>query len=143
MSVWEAGSGGPVDAVRFSTSWILPPTILFFLRTLFTLYIFATIFTVLGLTPYSPGRDFSFFTALTFWGLGFYYAFASLHTGSYWLKGRPFLESWPPTLQIMHSMFYTTITTFPFLVTSTYPRARDTYRGLTVWHSHLLGIDFQ
>jgi hypothetical protein len=119
MTVWEAGSRGPFDAVRFSTSWLVSPVILFSLRVLFSLFIFTSIFTILGIdTAIEAHHYFSYFTGLTFWGLGFYFAFSALHTGSYWLTGRPFLGKWPKALQIAHSMYYSTITTFPFIVTS-------------------------
>ena len=66
----------------------------------------------------SPEQTFSYFTYLTYWGICFYYTFAAVHTGSYWLRGRPFLDQWPRALQEMHSVLYTTIVTYPFLVTS-------------------------
>lgn len=119
MTVWEAGSRGPFDAVRFSSSWILSPLVLFVCRTLFFLFIFTSVFTILGIdAPVDARHWFSYFTSLTFWALGFYFAFAALHTGSFWLTGKPLLAKWPRALQIAHSMFYTTITTFPFIVTS-------------------------
>jgi hypothetical protein len=121
MTIWDAGSRGPLDTVRFSTSWLLPPGALFAIRAIISLFIFITIFVLLALdTAEGARRSFSYFTNLTFWGLGFYFAFAALHTGSYWLTGRPVLEKWPRWLQIAHSIFYTTITTFPFIVTIVY-----------------------
>ncbi|KIW04120.1 uncharacterized protein PV09_04930 [Verruconis gallopava] len=118
MGIWDAGSGGPFDAVRFSTSWIVPPVVLFALRALISLFIFTSIFTILGIDDkVDQEHYFSYFTSLTFWGLGFYFLFAAIHTASYWLTGKPFLARWPRALQIAHSMYYTTITTFPFVVT--------------------------
>jgi hypothetical protein len=117
-NVWEAGSRGDFDALRFATSWIVPPAALFAVRAIIALFIFITLFTVLGLdTPEGARHSFSYFTVLTFWGLGFYFTFAAIHTGSYWLKGRPLLDEWPRALQIAHSMYYSTITAFPFVVT--------------------------
>jgi hypothetical protein len=108
---------------RFVTSWILPPAVLFGLRTLLAVYAFTTLFTIFGWNG-THGRSresqhsFSFFTNLTYWGLAFYYAFSAAHTGSYWLTGVPFLARWPKTLQVAHSMFYTTIVVYPWIVTS-------------------------
>jgi hypothetical protein len=108
---------------RFATSWILSPALLFGFRALLSLYAFATLFTIFGWNG-SHGRSeesrhsFSFFTNLTYWGLAFYEAFAAIHTASYWLTGTPLLARWPKALQIAHSMFYSTIVIYPFIVTS-------------------------
>jgi hypothetical protein len=63
-------------------------------------------------------HSFSFFTNLTYWGLAFYYAFAAIHTGSYCFTGASFLSRWPRALQIAHSMYYSTVVVYPFIVTS-------------------------
>jgi hypothetical protein len=111
-----------LDTVRFASSWLLPPSVLFFVRALISLFIFTSIFTIEGInnarSPAVARHYFSYFTSLTFWGLAFYFAFAAAHTFSYWRTGTPFLARWPKVLQIMHSIYYSTITTFPFLVTS-------------------------
>ncbi|KAF2123005.1 hypothetical protein BDV96DRAFT_481665 [Lophiotrema nucula] len=62
------------------------------------------------------GQSFSFFTYLTFWSLGFYFLFASIHTFFYWRRGTAWLYTWPRPLQLLHSFYYTTMTCFPFLV---------------------------
>jgi hypothetical protein len=108
---------------KFVTSWILSPAALFFIRLLLSLYAFATLFTIFGWNgshgmPEATGRTFSYFTHLTYWGLAFYEAFAAAHTGSYWLTGTPLLARWPKTLQVAHSMFYSTIVVYPIIVTS-------------------------
>jgi hypothetical protein len=112
----------PLDTVRFASSWLLPPSVLFFIRALISLYIFISIFTIEGInnakSPVTAAHFFSYFTSLTFFGLAFYFAFAALHTASYWRTGTPLLAKWPKVLQVMHSIYYSTITTFPFLVTS-------------------------
>ncbi|KAF2180066.1 hypothetical protein K469DRAFT_753580 [Zopfia rhizophila CBS 207.26] len=110
---------------RFETSWILPPSLLFSLRALLSLYAFTTIFTIFGYNAThgmsaNSRHSFSFFTNLTYWGLAFYFAFSALHTGSYWFSGKPLLARWPRLLQTAHSMFYTTITIFPWIVTIVY-----------------------
>ncbi|KAF1993668.1 hypothetical protein P154DRAFT_557626 [Amniculicola lignicola CBS 123094] len=107
---------------RYETSWILPPGLLFTARVFLSLYAFTTIFTIFGIHG-SQGEakeseeSFSYFTNLTYWGLAFYNAFSAVHTGSYWLRGKPFLASWPRVLQVAHSMFYSTIVVYPFIVT--------------------------
>lgn len=107
---------------RFVTSWLLPPGVLFGFRALLSLYAFATIFTVFGWNG-SHGmseesrHSFSYFTHLTYWGLAFYHAFSALHTGSYWITGTPFLARWPKALQIAHSMLYSTVVVYPWIVT--------------------------
>jgi hypothetical protein len=62
-------------------------------------------------------QSFSFFTYLTYWSLGFYFASSSLHTFVYATKGRTWLHQWPKPLQLLHSFYYTTVVCFPFLVT--------------------------
>lgn len=126
MTIWkrmrtdsESGFG---PTYRFSTSWILTPGLLFTLRALLSLYAFTTIFTIFGYDGVNgqaedARRSFSYFTNLTYWGLAFYFAFAAAHTASYWLTGTPFLARWPQLLQSLHSIFYSTIVVFPWLVT--------------------------
>lgn len=108
---------------RFETSWLLPPAILAGLRALIALYIFATIIIIwvwygthddrIGI-----GQSFSYFTWLTYWGLGFYFLFAAIHTACYARTGRSVLfDRWPRACRVLHGLLYTTVTTFPFLVT--------------------------
>jgi hypothetical protein len=108
---------------RFATSWILSPALLFCFRALLSIYAFATLFTIFGWNgthgmAEQSRHSFSYFTNLTYWGLAFYHAFAAIHTASYWLTGTPFLARWPKALQIAHSMFYSTVVIYPFIVTS-------------------------
>lgn len=63
------------------------------------------------------GQSFSFFTYLTFWSLGFYFLVSSVHTFMYAIRQHTWLHSWPKSLQLAHSLFYSTVTSFPFLVT--------------------------
>lgn len=126
MAIWKrltASYTGQFDPTnRFETSWLLPPGVLFGLRALLSLYAFVTLFTIFGWNG-AHGRteasqqSFSYFTHLTYWGLAFYHAFSAVHTGSYWLTGTPFLARWPKWLQVAHSMFYSTIVIYPWIVT--------------------------
>jgi hypothetical protein len=125
---------------RFVTSWFITPVILAPLRLLFSLYVFTTIFFSFGwfahhdvtwrlkdftLPAYAfpigtaaIGHSFSYFTYLSYWGLGFYLLFASIHTFAYARRSTTSLHTtFPPPLQIMHSTLYTTVTCFPILVT--------------------------
>jgi hypothetical protein len=107
---------------RFVTSWLLPPTLLAVLRGLISLYVFTTIFFIFGWQGTHGMMDenkgeLSYFTSLTFWGLAFYFLFSAIHTILYARRGSTPLDHWPPPLQALHSLFYTTIVTFPFLVT--------------------------
>lgn len=58
---------------------------------------------------------------LCFWGIAFYFAVAAVHTFSYALHGgTPLLNRFPRFLQALHYLFFTTIVTFPFIVTIVY-----------------------
>ncbi|KAI1174287.1 hypothetical protein F4777DRAFT_390142 [Nemania sp. FL0916] len=110
---------------RFQTSWLVSPWVLFGIRTLLALYAFATIFTNIGYecTHVSAGgcvaaaNGFSFFTVLSYWGVAFYFAVASFHTFFYARYGRTLLDAWPRPLQFLHALLYSTVTTYPLLVT--------------------------
>lgn len=112
---------------RFETSWLLSPWLLFSIRALISLYCFFTnIFVSIWECQHDPNgcqasrERFSYFTQLTYWGLAFYFLFATLHTFTYARSGVPLLARFPRPLQAMHSAFYTTIVTFPFIVTIVY-----------------------
>lgn len=109
----------------FTTSWLLPPILLASLRLLVFLYCLATqlthwIYDGVNDSANLIGREFSYFTVLTFWGILFYSLVAGTHTLVYALKGRSWLDRWPRPLQALHTFFYTTVVTFPFLVTIVY-----------------------
>ncbi|KAJ5591321.1 hypothetical protein N7450_005293 [Penicillium hetheringtonii] len=110
-----------VDPVRddlhhYETSWLLPPSLLAALRALISTYIFVSIFFIWGWDGTHGDRDaigqsFSFFTWLTYWGLGFYTLFAAIHTACYAYTGRSLLfNRWPRALRALHGLLYTTIT---------------------------------
>lgn len=108
---------------RFETSWLLPPAVLAGLRGLIALYIFTTIIFIWAWygthdNRIAIGQSFSYFTWLTYWGLGFYHLFAAIHTACYARTGRSVLfDRWPRACRVLHGLLYATITTFPFLVT--------------------------
>ncbi|UNI23133.1 hypothetical protein JDV02_008970 [Purpureocillium takamizusanense] len=123
--VFSFGSGPWDPTHRFETSWLLSPWLLFAVRALFCVYGFLTLFFIIGweCSHDAAGgcrearQSFSYFTVLTYWGLAFYFLAASVHTGTYALTGRPLLERLPQPLRALHSLFYTTVVTLPFLVT--------------------------
>ena len=116
-------SNGPFDPTyRFSTSWLLPPYILFAIRALLSLYSFLVLFISIGLDiqagrPRGAIETLAYFPYLSCWGLAIYFAVSSIHTFSYGRWGKPFLARWPRTLQRLHSLLYSTIVVFPLLVT--------------------------
>ena len=117
------GVSSPFDpSNRYTTSIVLPPILLALLRLLISLYTFVTIFFIFAWDcthgqAYRARQWFSYFTNLTFSGLAFYFLFAGFHTLSYALRGKSWLNSWPRPLQAAHAIYYTTIVSFPPLVT--------------------------
>jgi len=109
---------------RFVTSWLLHPLGLASLRLVFALFCWANLFVTFGYDavhePGSIGAQFSYFTNLTWWGITCYMTIAALHTFVYVRRGYTFLDRWWRPLQLLHSFFYTTIVTYPFLVTIVY-----------------------
>lgn len=107
----------------YETSWLLPPALLATLRGLIALYLFTSIIVIWAWDgshhdSSAIGHSFSYFTWLTYWGLGFYFLFATIHTAWYAKTGRSVLfERWYRVFRALHALLYTTITTFPFLVT--------------------------
>lgn len=107
---------------QLCTSWILPTWLLCAVRAAFSIYAFFTLFYIIGYRvtigqTEAVQQSFSYFTVLGYWGLAFYFAFAALHTASYALRGRALLQSWPSSIQYLHSVFHTTVTIFPYIVT--------------------------
>ncbi|KAK4494668.1 hypothetical protein PRZ48_014024 [Zasmidium cellare] len=110
---------------QLCTSWILPTWLLGTVRAIFSVYAFTTLFYIIGYRiaigqAEGVQQSFSYFTVLGYWGLAFYNAFASLHTASYSIREKALLQSWPAPLKYLHSVFYATVTVFPFIVTAVY-----------------------
>ena len=120
------GAPHPFDPTdRYTTSWLLSPLLLGCLRLLISVYSFVTIFFILGWDDshddsVAARRSFSYFTDLTYWGLAFHFLFSSLHTLSYARTGTSWLQRWPRPLQAAHTIFYTSVVTFPILVTAVF-----------------------
>ncbi|TWU76216.1 hypothetical protein ED733_004061 [Metarhizium rileyi] len=132
---------------RFVTSWLLPPWLLLTCRALISLYIFTALFFIIGYTCAHASlggcltvrHSFSQFTVITYWGLGFYFLAASVHTLTYMVRPRSLLAALPRPLQALHSLFYTSVVTLPFLVTVVYwvvlYRAPWYERAFDGWHN--------
>jgi hypothetical protein len=43
--------------------------------------------------------------------------FAAIHTAYYARTGRSLLDRWPKAFSVLHSLLYSSVTTYPFLVT--------------------------
>ncbi|KAI5786402.1 hypothetical protein DFH27DRAFT_518514 [Peziza echinospora] len=127
---------------RFETSYLVSAPLLAGYRLLVSIYAFTTIFLRYGHEPDEIGRSFSYFTNITFWALAFYFLFAGFHTLVFARTGRAPLGRWRPWLQFLHGLFYSTVVTYPFLVTavywallapdSWYPKTYDAWENISV-----------
>lgn len=118
----EAVGAIHAPSYRFETSWLFSPGILGAIRIILSLYAFITLFTIFGYNgahglSEDSEHSFAYFTHLTYWGLAFYFLFAALHTIIYVLTGKSTLSRWPRVLRTAHSVFYSTITVYPWIVT--------------------------
>lgn len=122
MGFYElAKVGSPFDpSNRFESSYILRPWFLAGYRLLVSLYCFSTLIFRLAYEKDKAGESFSYFTNLSYWSLAFYFLFSGYHTAVYARYGQAPLQRWPRFLQFLHSLYYSTIVLFPFLVTAVY-----------------------
>ncbi|KAI8624067.1 hypothetical protein F5Y19DRAFT_338131 [Xylariaceae sp. FL1651] len=110
---------------RFQTSWLVSPYVLFGIRALMSVYAFTTLLFNIGYLCTHPlrggcaasGNEFSYFTVLTYWGIAFYGLVSAVHTFAYARWNVAPLDRWPRPLQTLHALLYSSITTYPFLVT--------------------------
>lgn len=121
---WQAVTAKPFDpSNRFETSWIMPPFWLSIARASISIYTFLSIFVILGYesthgSDVAARRFFSYFSSLNLIGLAFYFAVSAVHTWTYASSGRALLDHWWRWAQELHSLLYTTVVVFPWLVTS-------------------------
>jgi hypothetical protein len=137
--VWGVPAKGFDPNFTFVRSHFVSPLVLACIRAVISVYCFVTIITAyswlashtavvslkdVNIDSYTIlqqkaaiGLSFSFFTYLTYWSLGFYFLFSSIHTFMYAFRQRTWLHTWPKALQLLHSIYYSTVTSFPFLVT--------------------------
>ncbi|ETN46931.1 uncharacterized protein HMPREF1541_01120 [Cyphellophora europaea CBS 101466] len=126
----------------FISSWLLPQDALAAIRLTISIYVVASIsysyayfashkvtfhLQDVNIKPISfqvgaegIRQSFSYFTYISYWSQSFYFFFAALHTFVGARQGIPWLDKWPRPLQALHSIYYTCITTLPFLVSSIY-----------------------
>ncbi|OAG02248.1 uncharacterized protein CC84DRAFT_1049418, partial [Paraphaeosphaeria sporulosa] len=136
---WGVPQSGFDPNFTFVRSHFVSPVVLACIRAVLCLYSFTTIITCytwlahrtatvnlkdVNIDSYTIhqgeaaiGQSFSFFTYLTFWCLGFYFFISAFHTFTYVFRRTSYLHTWLRPLQLLHTLYYTTITTFPFLVT--------------------------
>lgn len=116
------GLSTPFDPThRYQTSWLLLPLALALIRLLFSIYIFGYLFYRIAYSAVNNDglearQSFSYFTNITYWALGFYFLFAGGHTLIYTIRGAAPLQRWGSALQFLHTLFYSSVITFPFLV---------------------------
>ncbi|OJD17485.1 hypothetical protein AJ78_02406 [Emergomyces pasteurianus Ep9510] len=110
----------------FETSWLFSPPIFATLRLVIALYCLLTILIIFSSEGvHGSGiidvRSFSYFTNLSFAGVQWYFLVAGIHTVFYACTGRSVLfDKWPRWLRSTHSLFYTTIVCYPFVVAPVY-----------------------
>ncbi|KAI5118345.1 hypothetical protein M0805_009148 [Coniferiporia weirii] len=110
----------------FVTSPILSPLALAVVRLTLAFYTFFTLVFDLvwyGVRLHAADTFFSYFTLLSYIGLCAYLFASGVQTLTYALsRGRkyPLRESWPRFLQFLHVLLFSTITTFPIIVTIVY-----------------------
>ncbi|KAI5847097.1 hypothetical protein DFP73DRAFT_630435 [Morchella snyderi] len=109
---------------RFTTSYALPPLLLACTRLTISVYIFTYLLYRIAYSAVADGslstrQSFSYFTNITYWSLGFYFAVSGLHTLLYALRGRR--AAWlKGPWAAAHAVWWTSVVTFPFLVTIVY-----------------------
>ncbi|KAH7334991.1 hypothetical protein B0J17DRAFT_672329 [Rhizoctonia solani] len=136
MTVWTAlGVHTPFDPTcTLVTSHVFSPTTLAAIRLALAIYsLVALIVNIVWQSVVVDTIDsfFSYFTNLTYIGLCSYMWAASVQTIAYALRTRRFhtdsgarreypLQRWPRILQFLHLVLWSTVTTFPFIVTVVY-----------------------
>ncbi|KAJ8522302.1 hypothetical protein ONZ45_g1104 [Pleurotus djamor] len=126
------GVSNPFDPKRaFLTSPFLSPFGVFVVRAIFAAFSLSTCIAVLvtqatTLTDNVNNDDqnqflyYSYFTSLTFIGLTAYFVVSSVHSGVYAWKGVYLLRRWGRIVQLLHVLLFSTIATYPLLVTVVY-----------------------
>ncbi|OJD26758.1 hypothetical protein ACJ73_01847 [Blastomyces percursus] len=111
---------------HFETSWLFRPLVFGIIRlTIFFYCLIVTVilFAVAGASGHAieDVRTFSYFTSLSFIGVLVYFLVAGIHTVLYARQGRSVLfNKWPRWLRALHSVLYTTIVCYPFVVMAIY-----------------------
>ncbi|PVF93865.1 hypothetical protein CPB86DRAFT_818431 [Serendipita vermifera] len=129
------GLDRPFDShYRVVTSGIVQPWVLFWIRLVIAVFCFVTEIVYLALyTKRFPfERYYIYFTQLTFIGITSYFIVATFHTGFFLVSLRQLkrgeiqeaprypLQKWGKFLQFLHLYLFSTIITFPVIVTVLY-----------------------
>jgi len=118
---WLSVTASSTDLV---TSPVFSPLVLAIIRLTLAIYALTTAIIVLAhdsiiSSKHDAGGYFSYFTELSYIGLGAYFWASGVQTLAYALRGQKSypLQTWPRFLQFLHRLLYSSITTFPILVT--------------------------
>ncbi|EIW60734.1 uncharacterized protein TRAVEDRAFT_64129 [Trametes versicolor FP-101664 SS1] len=117
------GVSAPFDPNRnLVTSPVCSPLVLAIIRLALGSYaLFVVLFHLIwdAVRDHDADSFFSYFTHLSYIGLVAYYFAAGVQTLCYALKGGKEypLQKWPRPLQLLHTLLYSTITTYPLVVT--------------------------
>ncbi|KAI0713406.1 hypothetical protein C8Q76DRAFT_620255 [Earliella scabrosa] len=120
------GVSSPFDAHHdFVTSPVFSPLVLAILRLTLARYaLFVTLYQLIydAVKTHDVDGYFSYFTHLSYIGLIAYLYAAGVQTLYFALKGKSGypLQRWPRPLQLLHSLLYSTVTTYPLVVTVIY-----------------------
>lgn len=125
--VWSwLGVSTPFDPNhKLVTSPWLPPVVLAAIRMTIAIYTLTTLLTVViyESTVLHDSQSFlSYFTDLTNIGLCAYFWASGVQSVAYILNGQKSypLQRWPRFLQFLHVLLFSTISTFPFVVTAVF-----------------------
>jgi hypothetical protein len=120
------------------TSPVFSPFVLAGIRLTLAIYSLTTSIIVLAhdsitSSKHDAGGYFSYYTQLSYIGLVAYFWASGVQTLVYALRGQKSypLQKWPQFLQFLHRLLYSSITTFPILVTIvfwTLLSSRDTFK---------------
>jgi len=115
------------EQLKFVTSVVFPPWWLACIRLLFAIYALVVTVVILAIEG-SPNDDsyFSYFTNLSYIGICAYFFASGVQTCAYarnFNRGKNSeypLQHWPRILRYLHGLLFSTIVTFPLLVTIVY-----------------------
>jgi len=128
---------------KFVTARFLPPLAFGLLRLLIGFYSIVVVIVDIVLTATTGDIDsyFSYFTDITYIALTFYFLFASFHTLWYARTGKSPLNRWYRPFQLAHTVLFSTIITYPIIVTivfwtllssgSTFATAQSTWSNIS------------
>lgn len=119
------GAPRPFDQeFKFVTSPFLSPLVLGAIRLLLAFYTLTTLLTILireAVITHDADSFFSYFTELSYIGLCSYFWASAVQTLCFARRSgdKPSypLQTWPRFLQFLHSLLWSTVTVFPFIVT--------------------------